>query len=246
MGITAERANNGQEALEMVRRRHEAQKDYDVIILDWKMPDIDGFETTRRIRAETNIQTPILLTSAYDWSDIEDDAKKAGADGFISKPLFRSRLYEKINKLFGTEAKAVEPEDNYSDIAGMNILIAEDNDINWEIISAMLNMFGITSERAENGKICVDKMKEAGEGSYDLIFMDVQMPEMNGLDATRNIRRLENKWAASIPIIAMTADAFSENIAECLDAGMDGHIAKPVDMKLVIKEIRRIKERSKQ
>lgn len=106
----------------------------------------------------------------------------------------------------------------------------------------MLGMFGITTERAENGRICVDKMAAAAEESYELIFMDIQMPEMNGLDATRNIRKLENKWAASIPIIAMTADAFSENIAECLEAGMNGHIAKPVDMKLVIKEIRRIKE----
>ena len=128
----------------------------------------------------------------------------------------------------------------------MNILIAEDIDINWEIISNMLGMFGITTERAENGRICVEKMSTAAEGSYDLIFMDVQMPEMNGLDATRAIRKLDNSWASSIPIIAMTADAFSENVAECLNAGMDGHIAKPIDMKLVIKEIRRIKERSKQ
>ena len=127
----------------------------------------------------------------------------------------------------------------------MNILIAEDNDINWEIISTMLEMFGITSERAENGRICVDKMAQAKEGLYDLIFMDIQMPEMNGLDATRNIRKLENKWAATIPIIAMTADAFSENVAECLETGMNGHIPKPVDMKLVIKEIRRIKEEKK-
>ena len=242
LGITAERAGNGLEALEMIRRRHETGKDYDVVILDWKMPDMNGIDATRRIRAEVDAPGPILLTSAYDWSDIEDEAKEAGANGFVSKPLFRSRLYEKINQLFGTEAKPVEPEDNYSDLAGMNILVAEDNDINWEIISAMLGMFGITSERAENGRICVDKMAEAKEGKYELIFMDVQMPEMNGLDATRQIRKLENKWAASIPIIAMTADAFSENIAECLGAGMDGHIAKPVDMKLVIKEIRRIKE----
>jgi CheY-like chemotaxis protein len=206
------------------------------------MPDMSGIEITRRIRAEIDAEIPILLTSAYDWSEIEDEAKAAGANGFIGKPLFRSRLYEKINALFGKETKAAEPEDNYADLAGMNILIAEDNDINWEIISAMLGMFGITSERAENGRICVEKMAEAGEGSYELIFMDIQMPEMNGLDATRNIRRLENKWAASIPIIAMTADAFSENIAECLEAGMNGHIAKPVDIKLVIKEIRRIKE----
>ena len=242
LGITAERAGNGPEALEKIRRRHESGKNYDVVILDWKMPDMSGIEITRRIRAEIDAEIPILLTSAYDWSEIEDEAKAAGANGFIGKPLFRSRLYEKINALFGKETKTTEPEDNYADLAGMNILIAEDNDINWEIISAMLGMFGITSERAENGRICVDKMAAAGEGSYELIFMDIQMPEMNGLDATRNIRMLENKWAASIPIIAMTADAFSENIAECLEAGMNGHIAKPVDIKLVIKEIRRIKE----
>ena len=242
LGITADRANSGSEALEMIRRRHETGKDYDVVILDWKMPEMDGIGTIRRIRTEIDARIPILLASAYDWSDIEDEAKESGADGFVTKPLFRSRLYDKINELFGTEAKAAEPEDDYSDLAGINILIAEDNDINWEIISAMLGMFGITSERAENGRICVNKMAAASEGSYELIFMDVQMPEMNGLDATRNIRRLENKWASSIPIIAMTADAFSENITECLEAGMNGHIAKPVDMKLVIREIRRIKE----
>ena len=245
LGIHAEQATTGTEALDMIRRRHEAGKDYGVVILDWKMPDLNGVETIRRIRTEINAEIPILLTSAYDWSDIEDAAKEAGANGFIGKPLFRSRLYEKINELLGTEAKAVEPEEDYSDLAGMNILIAEDNDINWEIISTMLSMFGITSERAENGRICTEKMAKAGEGQYDLIFMDIQMPEMNGLDATRHIRKLENKWAASIPIIAMTADAFSENVAECLKAGMNGHIAKPIDLKLVIKEIRRIKEEKK-
>ena len=245
LGIRTDRANSGLEALEMIRRRHEAGKDYNVVILDWKMPEPDGIETIRRIRKEINAPIPILLTSAYDWSDIEEEAKAAGANGFISKPLFRSGLYGKINELLGTEVKAVEPTEDYSDLAGLNILIAEDNDINWEIISAMLSMFGITSERAENGRICVEKMAEAEEGRYDLIFMDIQMPEMNGLDATRQIRRLENSWAASVPIIAMTADAFSENVAECIQAGMNGHIAKPVDLKLVIKEIRRIKEEKK-
>ena len=245
LGIHTDRANNGLEALDMIRRRHEAGKDYDVVILDWKMPDPDGIETIKRIRKEIDAPIPILLTSAYDWSDIEEEAKAAGANGFISKPLFRSGLYGKINELLGTEVKAVEPTEDYSDLAGLNILIAEDNDINWEIISTMLSMFGITSERAENGRICTEKMAEATEGRYDLIFMDIQMPEMNGLDATRNIRKMENRWAASIPIIAMTADAFSENVAECLQAGMNGHIAKPVDLKLVIKEIRRIKEEKK-
>ena len=245
LGIRTDRANSGLEALDMIRRRHEAGKDYNVVILDWKMPEPDGIETIRRIRKEINAPIPILLTSAYDWSDIEEEAKAAGANGFISKPLFRSGLYGKINELLGTEVKAVEPTEDYSDLAGLNILIAEDNDINWEIISTMLSMFGITSERAENGRICTEKIAEAAEGRYDLIFMDIQMPEMNGLDATRQIRRLENSWAASVPIIAMTADAFSENVAECIQAGMNGHIAKPVDLKLVIKEIRRIKEEKK-
>jgi CheY-like chemotaxis protein len=127
----------------------------------------------------------------------------------------------------------------------MNIRVAEDNDINWEIISTMLSMFGITTERARNGRICVEMMRQATKGQYALIFMDIQMPEMNGLDATRNIRALPNPWASSIPIIAMTADAFSENVTECLNAGMNGHIAKPVDIRLVIKEIRRIKEEKK-
>ena len=197
-----------------------------------------------RIRSEINTSIPILLVSAYDWSDIEDKAKEAGANGFVSKPLFRSTLYDKINDLIGKESTSQEPEDDYSDLQGLHILIAEDNDVNWEIISAMLSMFGITTDRAENGRVCVDMMSKAAEGSYQLIFMDVQMPEMNGLDATREIRKLENPWASSIPIVAMTADAFSENVMECLNAGMNGHIAKPIDIKLVIKEIRKTMEGS--
>ena len=245
LGVKADCAESGLEALGMIRHRHETGRDYSVVILDWKMPDIDGVETVRRIRSEVGSDMPILLISAYDWSDIEDKAKEAGANGFVSKPLFRSKLYDKISSLLGTEVKSVEPENDYSDLQGMNILIAEDNDINWEIISAMLGMFGITTERAENGRVCVEKMKQAAEGSYALIFMDIQMPEMNGLEATRNIRKLDDPWASSIAIIAMTADAFSENVTECLNAGMNGHIAKPIDIKLVVKEIRRIKEERK-
>ena len=242
LGATAEMAQSGPEALGMIEHRHLSGQDYDVIIIDWKMPEVDGLETISRIRFEIGADIPILLISAYDWADIEDQARAAGANGFVSKPLFRSTLYDKINDLIGKESESVEPEDDYSDLQGLHILVAEDNDVNWEIISAMLAMFGITTERAENGRICVDMMSAAAEGSYELIFMDVQMPEMNGLDATRAIRKLDNPWASSIPIVAMTADAFSENVTECLNAGMNGHIAKPVDMKLVIKEIRRIKE----
>ena len=242
LGASVEQARGGLDALGMIVDRHKAGRDYNIVIIDWKMPDIDGIETIRRIRTEVDANIPILLISAYDWSDVEDLAKEAGANGFVSKPLFRSTLYDKINALIGAEPESVEPEDDYSDLAGLHILVAEDNDINWEIISTMLGMFGITSDRAENGRVCVDMMRTAEEGSYTLIFMDVQMPEMNGLDATRTIRGMEDPWRASIPIVAMTADAFSENVTECLNAGMNGHIAKPIDIKLVIKEIRRIKE----
>ena len=246
LGAVAEQATSGDEALGMIEHRHLSGKDYDVVIIDWRMPEVDGIETISRIRSEIEASIPILLISAYDLSDIEDRAKESGANGFVSKPLFRSTLYDKINDLIGKESKSVEPEDDYSDLEGLRILVAEDNDINWEIISAMLGMFGISADRAENGRICVDMINAAQKGSYELIFMDVQMPEMNGLDATRAIRRSDDPDEASIPIIAMTADAFSENVTECLNAGMNGHIAKPVDIKLVIKEIRRIREERKQ
>ena len=242
LGASTEQARSGLEALGMIKHRHLSGRDYGVIIIDWKMPETDGVETIRRIRSEIEADIPILLISAYDGSDIEDKAKEAGANGFVSKPLFRSTLYDKINGLIGKEIKSVEPEDDYSDLQGLNILVAEDNDINWEISSTMLTMFGMTAERAENGRICLDMVNAAEAGRYELVFMDVQMPEMNGLDATRAIRSLPDPGAASIPIIAMTADAFSENITECMNAGMNGHIAKPVDIKLVIKEIRRIRE----
>ena len=243
LGANAEEARSGEEALGMIKHRHFSGQHYDVVIIDWKMPDMDGVETIRRIRSEIDPDIPILLISAYDWSEIEDVAKEAGANGFVSKPLFKSTLYDKINALMGKEPRVQEPEEDYSDLHGMRILVAEDNDINWEIISAMLSMFGITAERAENGRKCVDIVSTSAADTYQLIFMDVQMPEMNGLDATRTIRKLEDPAIASIPIVAMTADAFSENVTECLNAGMNGHIAKPVDIKLVIKEIRRIRER---
>ena len=245
LGLVVAEASSGLEALGMIKHREETGKNYDIVILDLKMSDMDGIETIRRIREEISTNVPILLISAYSWSDVEEQAKEAGVNGFLSKPLFRSTLYDKISEVLGKEAESTEPENDYSDLEGLNILVAEDNEINWEIISTLLSMYGITTERAENGRIAVEKIKEAKEGQYTLVFMDIQMPEMNGLDATRTIRKLDNKWAANLPIIAMTADAFAENVAECLNAGMNGHIAKPIDIKLVMKEIRRIKEESK-
>lgn len=241
MGAKAEVLEAAEDAYERTVRRHEEGRDYDVIILDWKMPGTDGVELARKIRKTAGIDVPILLISAYDWSDMEETAREAGADGFISKPLFRSRLYDRISQVLGVSGGSAETEEDNSDIAGMHILVAEDNDINWEIIAMLLTMHDIEVKRAENGRICMDLLAEAPEDSWDLVFMDIQMPVMNGLDATRAIRALPN-WAAQIPIIAMTADAFSENVAECLEAGMNGHIAKPIDIKLVLKEIRRIRE----
>lgn len=244
LGAVSETSSSGADALRRISQRHEIGKDYDVVIVDWKMPEMDGLELTRRIREVAGEKLPILLISAYDWSDIEDAARDAGANGFVSKPLFRSNLYAKITELLGIESDIQDPDEDNSDIAGMHILVAEDNDINWEIISMMLEMYGIETERAVNGQIAVE-MAESGSEKYDLIFMDIQMPFMNGLEATRRIRNSENRQAAAIPIIAMTADAFSENVAECLEAGMNGHIAKPVDIKIVLKEIRKIKETKK-
>ena len=242
LGTKPDLAETGEQALSKIEARKAEGKLYDVIILDWKMPGMSGLELTKKIRSLAGKDVSIILVSAYDWTQIENNAKEAGVDGFISKPLFRSSIYKKISELLGIEKDAREQEENNSDLAGMNVLIAEDMDVNWEIIHTLLEMYGIKSERAENGKIAVEKLRNIEPAQYDVVFMDIQMPEMNGLEATRNIRKLENPYAAGIPIIAMTADAFSENVAECLEAGMNGHIAKPIDIKHVINELRKIQQ----
>ena len=241
IGVEADTAKNGLEAVDMIS----GPGDYQVIILDCKMPVMDGMEAARRIRAKIGDEVPILMISAYDTSDMEEAVKGVSINGFISKPLFRSKLYAKLSEVLGIESSGTSQEDDGADIAGMRILVAEDNDINWEIISMMLQMHGVESERAENGQVALERMARASQGEFNLIFMDIQMPVMNGIDATKAIRALDDPWASRIPIIAMTADAFSENVAACLAAGMNGHIAKPIDMKLVLKELRRIKEETK-
>ncbi len=241
IGAQADVAASGAEAVRMVSK----QTDYQVVILDWKMPDMDGIEAARQIRSHVGEDVPILLISAYDWSDMEDAAREAGINGFITKPLFRSTLYDKLNELLGNSSRHISQEDDSDDISGMRILVAEDNDINWEIISRLLQMKGVETERAENGRVAADRVAETGGREFDLVFMDIQMPVMNGIDATKAIRALDDPRASQIPIVAMTADAFSENVAECMAAGMNGHIAKPLDIKLVLKEIRKIKEETK-
>ena len=242
LGASVEVAPSGARALEMAGERHSACDDYDVVIVDWKMPDMDGLEVVRRMRALIGSQVPIILVSAYDWSDIEESAKDAGANSFLSKPLFRSKLYHAINGLLHLTSTPDVREDDYSDIAGMRVLVAEDNDVNWQILSMLLSMHGIESTHAENGQVAVDLLASSQPGAYDLVFMDVQMPVMNGIEATKVIRALPDERIAAIPIIATTADAFSEDVALCLNAGMNGHIAKPIEIKLVLKEIRRVKE----
>jgi CheY-like chemotaxis protein len=233
-------ANSGKQALEMIKENKKDQ--YKVVILDWKMPDMNGVEVANKIK-EVGGDIPIILISAYDWSEIEKEAKDAGIDGFIFKPLFRSKIYKKIVDLLSKDESKDAPVDEGEIFNDTIILVVEDNDINYEIISTLLGMHGILCERAENGKIAYEKIKDNGQDEpYDLIFMDIQMPVMNGLDATRAIRKLDFDYARNVPIIAMTADAFSENITECIQAGMNAHIAKPIDINLVLAEIRKIKK----
>ena len=238
IGVKADIARSGAEAIQMISD----SADYQVMILDWKMPDMDGIEVTRRLRKEVHNDIPVILISAYDYSDIESAAKEAGISGYICKPLFCSTLYNKINEVLGNKSAPVNPDSDLEDFTGMRILVAEDNDINWEIISNILEMHGIETERAENGQLVLDRINDKKKAGFDLIFMDIQMPVMNGLNATKAIRSLDDPEIANIPIIAMTADAFSENVSECLAAGMNGHISKPIDIKLVMKEIRKIRE----
>ncbi len=238
IGVKADIARSGAEAIQMISD----SADYQVMILDWKMPDMDGIEVARRLRKEAHNDIPIILISAYDYSDIESAAKEAGISGYICKPLFCSTLYNKINEVLGNKSAPVNPDSDFEDFTGMRILVAEDNDINWEIISNILEMHGIETERAENGQLVLDRINDKKKAGFDLIFMDIQMPVMNGLNATKAIRSLDDPEIANIPIIAMTADAFSENVSECLAAGMNGHISKPIDIKLVMKEIRKIRE----
>ena len=238
IGVKADIARSGAEAIQMISD----SADYQVVILDSKMPDMDGIEVARRLRKEAHNDIPVILISAYDYSDIESAAKEAGISGYICKPLFSSTLYNKINEVLGNKSAPVNPDSDLEDFTGMRILVAEDNDINWEIISNILEMHGIETERAENGQLVLDRINDKEKAGFDLIFMDIQMPVMNGLNATKAIRSLDDPEIANIPIIAMTADAFSENVSECLAAGMNGHISKPIDIKLVMKEIRKIRE----
>lgn len=235
IGIDSEWTSSGQGAVDMAIQAHKKNNCYDVILMDWKLPDMDGIEAAKRIREELGDEIPILLVSAYDWGDMEQEARKAGISGFISKPLFKSTLYYGLKKFVKNEIKDdKKPVEDIpqSNLEGYHILLAEDNDLNWEIAEVLLSSIGATIDRAENGKICVEMLTESKPGSYDVILMDIRMPVMTGLEATVEIRKSEHP-DKDIPIIAMTADAFSDDMKKCLDCGMNAHIAKPIEIDIV-------------
>ena len=238
IGVNAEWAFDGETALEKIEEHYKKHDDYQIILLDWKLPGIDGIETARKIHKLIGDNVPIILISAYDWSEIEDEAKEAGVMGFISKPLFKSTLYYGLRpyadeKSNDTAADVIE--DEKSGLKGMRVLVAEDNELNWEIAKELLSEeLGLEMELAENGQICVEKFAKSEVGYYKAILMDVRMPVMNGLEATKAIRSLDRP-DSSLPIIAMTADAFSEDIKRCIDSGMNSHVAKPIDVKEIEK-----------
>ena len=238
MGILSDWVLTGQECVNRIRESHQSGTDYDVCLADLKMPDIDGVEVARRVRAEVGPETTIIIITAYDWTNVEVRAREAGVDMFLTKPVFASTLYNALLSVTGIDrAVRVPAEKNHRpELAGHHVLLAEDNDLNREIAVELLQMIGITVDWAENGRAALDKFLADGD-TYDLILMDVQMPVMDGYQATAAIRSSGHERAGTIPIIAMTADAFHEDIVKAETAGMNGHLAKPIDPELLYETV---------
>ena len=240
IGVHAEWTLDGCTAIDLVKKRHAERRDYYIVLLDYKMPDMDGIETAREIRRCVGEGVPILLMSAYDWSDVEDEAREAGIVGFVSKPLFKSTLYHCLSPFAQPGTEVVDlPAEPVMDFTGKRLLVAEDNELNWEIAYELLTEAGFQLDWAENGQLCVDMFTAAAPGHYDAVLMDLRMPVMNGLEAARTIRAMDREDAKTIPIIAMTADAFSDDIKACLDSGMNGHAAKPLNMQEVLRMLQK-------
>ena len=216
--------------MKRIVQRHRQHNDYQIILLDWKLPDMDGLQIAREIRRSFGSEIPILLISAYDWTEFEEEAREAGISGFISKPLFKSTLFYGLRQYMGLEATHQPASSHGAGLSGSRVLLAEDNELNWEIASELLSDLGVELEWAEDGQICLDKFRESPEGYSDFILMDLRMPHMTGYEAAQAIRGLNRADSASVPIIAMTADAFAEDIQRCLECGMNAHIAKPIDV----------------
>lgn len=243
IGMDSEWVLSGQEAVERVIRTHEEDNNFYAVILDWKMPGMDGLETAREIRKVVGAEIPLIILSAYDWSDIEMEARDAGVDAFLSKPVFKSgiaRLFREL-KQGKTQGGVGAQLDKVSrkDYSGKRVLLVEDIELNREIAREIIGMTGVQVEEAENGKIAVEKFSASESGYYDIILMDVQMPVMNGYDATSSIRSLDRADASAVPIVAMTANAFAEDVREAKEAGMNEHLAKPLDFEKLTEMLER-------
>lgn len=236
LGVRSEWTTSGPMAIEIIRQRCEQGKDFDFALVDWKMPEMDGIQVIRLIREQFGVKLPIFLMSAEDWSEVEDKAKEAVIEGFIAKPLFKSRLYEQLRKYVeGYSEQAQDTgQDDGEEFHGNRVLVAEDMDINWEVANEILSSYGLNLERACNGKECLEMFSKSGKGYYELILMDIRMPVMDGYESTKAIRALSRE-DCNLPIIAMTADAFEGDVQKCLDCGMDDHIAKPLDINQCIR-----------
>ena len=234
IGMRSEGCTSGQDAVAAVQRALNSARPFYAAILDWKMPGMDGLDTARAIKRLVGDTLPIIILSAYDWSDIEMEARAAGVDAFLSKPVFKSGLIRTFKSL-----RNEAPEDSgqtsplepllQNDFSGHRVLLVEDNELNREIAREVLEMAGLTVEEAENGQIAVDMFSASKTGYYSLVLMDIQMPIMNGYDAAAAIRALQRPDALRVPILAMTANAFVEDIQAAKAAGMNEHLAKPID-----------------
>ena len=242
VGMRAEWTLSGKEAVLRARQSIEMSDVYHAYIIDWRLPDMNGIEVTRQIRS-LHDDTPIIILTAYDWSDIEMEAKAAGVTAFCAKPMFMSDLRETLMSALGQKpADAVQgllPEKN-ADFKGKHILLVEDNELNREIAQEILREYGFLVDSAENGAVAVEKVSTAAPGSYDLVLMDVQMPIMDGYTATRKIRALDDPARAKLPILAMTANAFDEDRRNALESGMNGFLSKPIVIDDLVQELRKI------
>lgn len=237
LGLTAEGALTGDEALDELRERRACDRAFDVALIDWQMPGMDGVALARAIRSEVGSEVPLIMVSAYDWAEIEAEARAAGVDGFVAKPLFRSTLYRALARFAAPESATEETGPAVADLAGCRVLLAEDNELNWEVARELLGAFGLELERVENGEDCVARFVASAVGNFDAILMDIRMPIMDGYEAARRIRALDRADAQRIPIVAMTADAFDDDRERALAAGMNAHVAKPIDVREVLRTL---------
>ena len=245
IGMRPDWTNYGKEAVIRAREALDQADEFKVYIIDWLMPDLNGIETVRRIRKEIGSSAPIIILTAYDWADIKEEAAQAGVTAFCSKPLFMSELRDVLTQPFlsskdeQAEKKKSEQEE-LPDFTGKRVLLAEDNSMNQMIAEAILTNVGLEVEFAGDGTEAVEKMESVPAGYYDMILMDIQMPKMNGYEATKQIRAMEDKAKAEIPIVAVTANVFDEDRKIAMEAGMNGHLAKPYDISAIMETLKRI------